>query len=285
MRAGIMPAPQRVGRVAGLIASRLDQRLRAAIGEGRFGPDRRLLSWPDGLVAGVNPGLAPELRRALDVPRLRDPAGGAALVLNSFLAWRQDLAALQLAGEQGFKELRFDARCPTGVRGTPPHLDLIANNGGALVAVHASGFEYLQSGNATLGAAYVNIASGSGLAPWRELAGRLVGEPGAFRIVDAATVVKHVVGLARTFPAHRLTLLYLFLEPSDAQTHPIFRLHRAELATIAALSRGSAVELRAMSFAELWSDWLGPGRPPWLRAVVTLLQDRYDVVIADPPRG
>ena len=282
--AGINAAPQRAGRVAGLMAAKLAQRLRSSIGADRFGSDGRVPAWPDVLVAGVDPTLAPELRRSLDVPRLRDPASGAALALNSFLAWRRDLAALRLVEETGFKELRFDARCPTGVRGTPPHLDLIANNGEALVAVHASGFEYLQNSNAKLGAGYVGIAAGVGLTPWRELATRLVCEPGAFRVVDAATIVKHVVGLARTFPAHRMTLLYLFLEPRDAATHPIFRLHRAELATIAALSRGSAVELHAMSFADLWAAWAPLEQPAWLNGIVLLLQDRYDVVIADPPR-
>jgi hypothetical protein len=284
MRAGTAVAPQQSSRVAALLASRLAQRLRRAIGAARFGPDGRVLAWPDVLVQGLDPALAPELRRATDTPRLREPSGGAALALNSFLAWRQDLAALRLAGEGGFNELRFDARCPTGVRGTPPHLDLIAANGASLVAVHASGFEYLHRSAARLSAAYVDVARTPGLAPWRDLAGRLVEEPQAFRIVDAATVVKHAVGLARTFPDHCVRLLYLFLEPHDAEAHPIFRLHRAELATIAALSRGSAVELRAVGFAELWAGWAVLDQPPWLRGLVGRLQDRYDVVIADPPR-
>ncbi len=282
--AGIAPALQRPNRAASLVASRLTERLRLAIGRSRFGPDGRVLSWTDVLVPGLDPAQAPEMRRATDAPRLRDPSGGPALALNSFLAWRDDLETLRLAGEGGFKELRFDARCPTGVRGTPPHLDLILANGVALVAVHASGFEYLQRSTARLSAAYLDVAGGPGLGPWRELAGRLVGEPEAFRIVDAATVVKHAVGLARTFPDRRLRLLYLFLEPRDAEAYPVFRLHRAELATITALSRGSAVELRAMGFAELWAAWAGLDRPARLRDVVARLQERYDVVIAGPPR-
>ena len=44
-----------------------------------------------------------------------------ALTINSFLNWQRCPDRLALAGESGFRELRFEARCPTGIRGTPPN--------------------------------------------------------------------------------------------------------------------------------------------------------------------
>jgi hypothetical protein len=68
--------------------------------------------------------------------KLRVAHSSAALAINKFGPWRIDPSTLQVGGVRGFHGLKFEATCPTGLGGTPPHLDLIAE-GEVLVAVES----------------------------------------------------------------------------------------------------------------------------------------------------
>ena len=57
--------------------------------------------------------------------KLRAAHSSAALAVNTFGPWRENASSLQV-GEIGFKRIRFEVTCPTGLRGTPPHLDVLA---------------------------------------------------------------------------------------------------------------------------------------------------------------
>ncbi len=54
--------------------------------------------------------------------KLRAAHSSTALVVNTFGPWRSDPTSLHLGGITGLRSLRFEATCPTGLRGTPPHL-------------------------------------------------------------------------------------------------------------------------------------------------------------------
>lgn len=266
-------------RPSARLAQALATALRASIGEQRFGLDGRLTSWSHALVPGIDLALVPRGLNGVDAARLRAPDSAAALALNSFLNWRRCPQLLQLAGESGFRELRFEARCPTGVRGTPPLLDLIAASDRAIVAVSARCAEYLSTRQPRLAAAYDGIRPGPAMAPWAELLRRLRREPGLFRHVDATALLKHALGLGQTFPDRAIKLAYLFWEPLDAARYEPFRLHRAELARLARMVDGAPVRLVAQSFDELWSEWQALAEPAWLREIVARLKGRYGVAI------
>ena len=268
---------QRLGRA-------LAGRLRLAIGASRFAPDGRLASWDDALVPGVDGSLLDNLAREACAAGLRQPASPTALAINSFLNWRTAPEMLELAGLAGFRELHFAARCPTGVRGTPPLLDVVALGDQGVVAVAARSVEYLAESGGRLAPAYGGLRLRDGLAAW---GGLLSGGDGAggrgaarFRRVDVAALVKKAIGLANTFPDRRVRLLYLFLEPEDAAGLAPFAAHRAELAELAERTSGSAVGLQAQSFGELWAAWSARGEPPWLRDIAARLQVRYAVAAA-----
>ena len=59
-------------------------------------------------------------------------------------SWRTDPASLALGGTTGFRSMRFEAICPTGLGGTSPHLDLLAE-GDLLVAVESKCTEWMQT--------------------------------------------------------------------------------------------------------------------------------------------
>ena len=258
----------------------LHENWRGRLGPSAFGADGRLVDWRSGLLPCLRSLRTAEAMRLFDTARLRQPESAAAMALNSFLVWRDRPRDLRLGERSAFTELRFAARCPTGVRGTPPYLDLIAANGEALVTVTARGPDYLAKKPSRLARAYADISLPESMRGWQALLQDLQSEPGRFRHVDAPALVKNAIGIFRTFPGHRATLLYLFWEPEPAEAL-VFRRHRAELQAILQQVGGSAVTLQAQSFAELWRDWERRPDGPWLRAMVAELRERY--AVATPP--
>jgi hypothetical protein len=282
--AGASPA-RAAGRhgLASRASQALDASLRASIGSARYGLDGRLTQWHDGLVPGLDPSLLPQRANA-DLARLRQPDSATALTVNSFLNWQQCPRLLSLAGESGFRELRFEARCPTGIRGNPPLLDLIAMSDGAVVAVTARCLEYLGQRRSKLSLGYERLRTPPGLQPWLALLNRLRDEPQAFRHIDAQTLAKHALGLGQTFPNRTIKLAYLFWEPMDGAEQEPFRGHRTELARLAAITADSVVRLTGQSFPDLWREWEGRREPEWLRGIVARLNARYGVAMADIAR-
>ncbi len=274
------PVGGRRQHLAAHVGRALDAALRARIGPEHFGLDGRLHDSRLSLVDGIDVALLE--RNRLDTARLRQPDSGAVLAANSFLNWQRCPEKLVLAGISGFRELHFETRCPTGVRGTPPTLELIALHDRGLVAVSARCVEYLRRRSGGLAPGYARLATPPGLEPWLDLVWLVLREPRRFRHVDVPTLAKHALGLGRTFPRRGVTLLYLYLEPANAAALPPFRAHRHELDEVRRRVEGSQVALAARTFHELWAEWECLGDPRWLRGIVTRLRARYDVAIGNP---
>jgi len=236
-----------------------------------------LASWQAGLATGVSADLLN--RQLLDLrPRLKRPDSAIALALNSFLPWLDHLDILQLTGVRQFLELNFDTRCPTGVRGTPPHIELVASGQAGVVGVTVRVFEYLTMRQSSLSAAYTTLAVPTSLAPWARLMRMTADDPASYRYVDVPALSKLAIGLGRIFAHRPVRLLYVFLEPMAAAAVP-FAQHRAELARLVELTSESAVPLVACSFHELWEEWCAGEAPTALRAVAMGLRHRYAVVM------
>ncbi len=255
---------------------------RCALGPGAFGDDGRLIDWRVGLLPCLAHLARHEVTHVFDPGRLRQPEAASAMVLNSFLPWRERADRLTLAGHGPFTDLRFAARCPTGVRGTPPLLDLLAANDETLVAVVARGPDYLAHKPARLAAAYATTALPDAMDGWQALLVELLQDPGRFRHLDAATLLKNAIGLARTFPGHDLTLLYVFWEPSRADELAFHR-HRAEIRALGQIVQGAFVAFEARSFVDLWREWEALSDEPWLREMVAELRARYAVASEPSP--
>ncbi|MCB1971331.1 MAG: hypothetical protein KDG54_13085 [Geminicoccaceae bacterium] len=257
----------------------LQNRAREQIGSAAFGVDGRLVDWRHSLLPVFATSEYESLLSLVDASRRRQPENGAAIALNSFLQWQRQPEGLNLAGLHGFDKLTFDARCPTGVRGTPPHMDMIAAKGSSIVAVTARGADYVLRKSSVLAAAYDSVEVSPNMRLWFDLLPALRQNHDGYRYVDVAGMLKFALGLARTFPNHDLTLLYLYWEPVDAAEHEIFTQHRSELSRLSRQVEGSAVRFVSQSFDGLWSSWIEQGDEPWLRELVAQLRGRYDLAI------
>jgi hypothetical protein len=259
--------------LAAHLSDLLQRRLRELIGPDRFGGLGQLMDWRLGLVDGIDPT---RLSRRVETLRQRlcRPDCAMALALNSFLPWCEQPRGLCLAGTRGFAELHFDGRCPTGVRGTPPHIDVIASGPQGVVGATVRVFDYLGPRRSQLSAAYRSLRVAEEMQGWVEL----MGDGASFQHLDVASLAKIAIGLQRIFVRRPIRLLYLFLEPFG---HPAsaFAAHRAELERLGAITGGSAVAFSACSFHELWRSWGAEDTPERVRAIAAELAHRYNVVM------
>jgi hypothetical protein len=240
--------------------------------------DGRIRRVSDLLIDGIADHQLPD---SVDRTRLKSPQSAAALAINTFLPWQRAADQMPLAGWVGFDAIQFEVRCPTGLRGTPPLLDLVALREGAAVAVTVRCTEYLSRRKSNVAASYDRLlAATASLEIWLHLLEQLRATPGTYQHLDLGGLVKHGLALGRTFPDRLTTLLYLYWEPLDADQFDEFRRHRAELATVADALRSARVRLAAQSFGSLWHEWAERRSPPWLAGHVARLRARYGVSIA-----
>jgi hypothetical protein len=259
-----------------LLNDLLQRRLRQKIGAAGFGGLGQLVDWRLGLVDGIDPDSLTGRLQAM-CPRLTRPECAMALALNSFLPWREQLAMLRLAGSTGFSELHFATRCPTGVRGTPPVVDMVAAGPEGVVGIAVRVFDYLAPRRSGMSAGYRSLQVVDGMTGWVQL----LRDGAGFDHVDVVGLAKIAIGLSRIFQRRPVRLLYLFLEPHEP-AGTVFAAHRAELARLGDLVVDGAVSFSAGSLHELWQDWCAEDTPAAVRAIAAELANRYGVVM---PRG
>jgi hypothetical protein len=224
----------------------------------------------DGLpVADITSDFGTGAGRELD-GKLCAAHSSAALVVNAFGPWRTHPASLRIAGVTGFRAVRFERRLPTGLGGTPPHLDLLAE-GDAVVAVESKCTEWMGGKPAVFAPSYDGLQRSLGTSPWFELMQELRAEPDRYRFLDAAQLVKHAFGLLIRFGSKEVRLVYVYWEPANRDHWPACRRHREEAAELGEKVATSNVRLVPMSYHDLWAEWELAGAP----AHLPLLKTRY----------
>jgi hypothetical protein len=240
--------------------------------------DGRIRRVSDLLIEGVEQDRLPD---ALDRARLRQPHSAAALAINSFLRWQTAPEQLALDRWTGFDAIQLVVRCPTGLRGTPPHLDVLALRDNAAVAVTVRCTEYLSRRRSPVAASYDRLlAATPGLDPWLRQLEQLRAAPDERQHIDLGALVKHALALGRTFPDRPTSLLYLYWEPLDAARFAEFGAHRRELAELAEAVRDARVWFASRNINSMWRDWDAQASPSWLRRHVARLRARYGVTLA-----
>jgi hypothetical protein len=275
--------------------SGLDARARRALAEAYRALHPEVPLDPQGCVPRLEdnllPGVPVEIVRAalaagagqeLD-RKIRAVHSSAALVANCFGPWLREPGRFELAGRRGFAtlELEFPCRIFDSSRATPAHLDLLARGPGGVVAVESKLTEHLKPPAPVFRPAYDRFLPAAD--PWSAWIPILRAEPGRFRWLDAAQLVKHAVGLRRAFPGEPVTLVYLYWEPRDAHAHPQLAEHREEVEALRRSVAGdAAVRLEGLRYGALWAAWADVEQPGWLAPHVARLRERYDVSSAAP---
>lgn len=213
--------------------------------------------------------------------KFRAAHSSSALGVNCFAPFHKRLAELTLLDKQGFDSLRFEAKCPTGLRGRrAPNLDLLLQAGSDIIGVESKLTEYLTRHQAKFSPAYEEqIQDHRREQGWFREMLRLLDEPRAYDWLNAAQLIKHAFGLDHSFPGKHVTLLYLYWEPTETEGHPVFSEHRREIDDFSKRIAGSGPQFRAMSYPELWNSWQETA-PNWLTEHLRNLSTRYGMCLS-----
>jgi hypothetical protein len=165
--------------------------------------------------------------------KFRAAHSSSALAVNNFAPFKRRPGELSLVGMNGLGRPCFEQKCPTGLAGKPPNLDLVAKGDSGVVGVESKCTEFLHEHIAKFRPAYAKgIRDDRQKSPWFAEMERLTSEPTSYVWLDAAQLIKHAFGLARTFQAPSTILLYLFWEPTNARDFSIFDEHRREISDL-----------------------------------------------------
>jgi hypothetical protein len=220
-------------------------------------------------------------------PPMHSAFSSAALEVNSFAPWISREEHLLLGGYDGFESLEFERKCPIWPEHQlgHPNLDLVAYpRDGGIVAVESKCTEHLGIKLGRFEPAYEDkrdALSEGWLRRYEELLGELDRPLGRrlYSHFDAAQMVKHYLGLKRTFPHRQITLLYLYWEPKNAGDEVAFQRHRDEVENFSNGLDDPNVTFAAQSYPELWSDWAASVDQQWVRSLVSELRARYVIPI------
>ncbi len=208
--------------------------------------------------------------------KFRAAHSSSALAVNVFAPFRHRPEELQICGTTDFDSMRFERKCPTGLGGTPPNLDVVFEAGNAVIAVESKCTEYLSLHRAAFSSSYRDrISDARAGSPWFKEMLRLTEAPEAYRWLDAAQLIKHALGLAHTFPDRKVTLLYVFWQPQGAELCPVYAQHQAECRSFSKAIAGGAVMFEFMDYRALWDSWRALKRPDWLIRHLDRLTIRY----------
>jgi hypothetical protein len=200
------------------------------------------------------------------------------LAANVFAPWLSVDEPVPFHGESFAGETQLEVKCSSGLPGTPPTLDCLID-GPQVLAVESKCTETFAAHHADFKPADRDVVAALADDTWLAEYERLAEDPRRYRFLDAAQLVKHYLGLRRRFADRPITLAYLYWQPSNATDIAPCMIHAAELAEFSRRVGDPDVRFVGMSYAQLWDDWTGDGRPAWLREHGAALRQRYDVAV------
>ena len=205
------------------------------------------------------------------------------LAVNTFAPFKNQPHDLILLGQRGFGPPTFEHQLPTGLKGTPPTLDVFFRCGDEVVAIESKFFEYFSRKNAKFSPSYSKANLPFAEDSWWKVmedakkAGR--------QYLDVAQLVKHYFGLIHLlehgdptgWKPEKATLLYLFWEPDNWQEVEICQTHRGEITDFQSGVSQSKIHFRSISYPELWRTWASE---PSLETHIRHLRKKYVIHVS-----
>jgi hypothetical protein len=187
--------------------------------------------------------------------KIRAVHSSAALAANTFGRWKGDPARVKILGLSNFLCLRLEAHCPTGLRGTPPNLDVLLKSSKAVVGIESKLLEPLTRKKPRFSPSYSLDSLPLCERAWWSLLCEVRGWPPSH--LDVAQLIKHYLGLRDEYrDGRQVYLLYLFWKPLNASSFPEYRRHEDEIKKVQdTLAEKSEVKFVAMDYPQLWDSW------------------------------
>jgi len=201
----------------------------------------------------------------------------SALAANTFGRWKTEPALLTFAGYTGFDKLELEAKCPTGLGGTPPNLDVLLKSTDTLIGIESKLLEPLTPTTPKFSASYSRDRLPLCDDIWWALLEKQMQQPSASHL-DTAQLIKHYLGLRKNFSDHKNVLLvYIFWKPLNADKFEEYSRHAEALETFSrAVQHSETIRFIALDYLQLWDAW---EKDRNMAEHAKLLKDRYCVEI------
>ena len=196
----------------------------------------------------------------------------AALTANTFGRWKLEPTRLKILGLSGFHSVRLEAKCATGLKGTPPNLDVLLESSRIVVGIESKLLEPLTLKKPQFSPSYSLENLPRCEKVWWYLLCDVRNWPPSH--LDAAQLIKHYLGLRKKYQDGRqVYLVYLYWKPLNAESFPEYRRHEEEIKRFHdAVAGKSEIQLVAMDYLQLWDSW---EQNPELAEHTHLLKKRY----------
>jgi len=231
-------------------------------------------------------GSGSELKFGIDGSRPDAHAANssAALAFNSFGLWLGREQDLVICGLSGFTErLRVEAKLPIFRGGTPPNLDCLLAGPEIVVGVESKLTEPMSPhGHPNWSQAYDRETCRALLSDgWLEVFDEARCGDLDSRYLDADQLIKHALGLSKNHPGTEKHLVYVYWEPEDASLLACSGIHRDEVKRLLERVGDSEPRLHAVSYRELWDEWLRESDDALVPSHVAQLRQRYSISVLD----
>lgn len=211
-------------------------------------------------------------------PKFCAAHSSSALAANCFgpFVAHYGLKELSLLDYSSFKRVELEAKCPTGLRGTPPHLDFLAETEDTVIGVESKFLEHTLRKKPKFADSYETIIRNT-QDPSLKSAYKCLRAKSESLNLDAAQLVKHSLGLLKKAEeaCKNAVLLYLFWEPDNDSDFDELQRHAKELELFKEMVAGSKVVFESRSYRELWDDWKSQAKTDRTRLHVKRLISRY----------
>ena len=178
----------------------------------------------------------------------------AALAANTFGRWKIEPSRLTFEGYTGFNKLIFEEKCPTGLGGTPPHLDVLLQSTDTVIGIESKLLEPLSLTKPKFSASYTRdrLCCED---EWWALLESMRQWPASH--LDAAQLIKHYLGLRHSYQdVNNVLLLYLYWKPLNADDFDNYDRHKEDLKKFQrAVQHSNKVRFIALDYLQLWDDW------------------------------
>lgn len=224
-------------------------------------PESGLASLDLALFCPLTPQASAEIGAAPggELRRMHSFRSSTALAVNVFMPWYRDPTAIAhaLGGTGRYKSVAFERPFATGVS-RDPHLDVLLEGGDVPIAVESKFVEpYDDEERSRISEVYISDDSvWQGMPQLRIFARQIADRDVVFERLDASQLIKHSLGLAKTYGSAKFSLLYVWYRVPGAKADQ----HAEEVARFVGLVR-DAVDFTALTYQELFSELLSEDEP------------------------
>lgn len=205
----------------------------------------------------------------------------SALCVNNFAPFKNAKASFEFLGHSNFHKATFEAKQPTGLPGTPPHLDFHLENADTIIGFESKLTEYFTK---KLPNHDNNLKTYSESCP-----DKLKYLPKGFRekiidynitypystYLDIAQLIKHTIGLLNNKHENKnikeAILVYIYWEPINSDKFEICRTHKKEIDCFKSRIE-EFISFKSMSYIDFWGKFEGN---PLFKDNISKMKERY----------